>query len=54
MKEDNSSNLLFTKLSENQKQDLLLAYDESFDPENLIDHEEVKQHLKKWLSPLSE
>lgn len=30
------------QLTEKQREDLLVAYDENFDPENLLDHEQVK------------
>jgi hypothetical protein len=40
---------LWNKLNQEQQQDLLLAYDESFDPANLISHELVKEQHKEWL-----
>ncbi|HZV71429.1 MAG TPA: hypothetical protein VFG10_17875 [Saprospiraceae bacterium] len=40
---------LWNKLSEEEKEELLLSYDESFFKENLISNEEVRQHHSKWL-----
>jgi hypothetical protein len=40
---------LFNSLSEEQKRELLLSYEESFDEENLLDHETVKLQHAKWL-----
>ena len=40
---------LWNNLSETEKQELLSAYDESFDKNNLISHEQVKQQHEKWL-----
>ncbi len=42
---------LWNNLTEEQKAELLIAYDESFDPRNLISHEEVKKQHEKWLKP---
>jgi hypothetical protein len=42
---------LWSALSEAEKQELLLAYDESFDEKNLLSHEQVKQQHGKWLKP---
>ncbi|MBC7400715.1 MAG: hypothetical protein H7289_12300 [Mucilaginibacter sp.] len=42
---------LWNTLSESQKQELLVAYDESFDSNNLLTHEEVKSEHEKWLKP---
>ena len=36
-------------LTAEQKEELLASYEESFDPKNLISHEEVKKKHKKWL-----
>ena len=47
----NSVGKLWDALSENEKQELLLAYDESFDERNLLSHEQVKQQHEKWLKP---
>lgn len=40
---------LWNNLNETEKQELLSAYDESFDENNLISHEQVKQQHEKWL-----
>jgi hypothetical protein len=44
------SGILWNQLSDDQKKELLLAYDESFDPNNLLSHEQVKQQHAKWLN----
>ena len=46
-----SGGKLWSALSETEKQELLLAYDESFDEKNLLSHEQVKQQHGKWLKP---
>ena len=48
---DNQNGRLWNSLSEEQKEELLIAYDESFDPANLVPHEEVKKQHEKWLKP---
>ena len=40
---------IFDSLNENQKEELLLAYEESFDDNNLLSHEEIKLQHEKWL-----
>jgi hypothetical protein len=40
---------LWNSLSPEEKDELLLSYDESFGPNNLISHEEVKKQHDKWL-----
>ena len=40
---------LLASLTSEQKNELDLSYDESMDPNNLIDHEVVKLKHKKWL-----
>jgi hypothetical protein len=42
---------LWNNLSDSQKQEVLVAYDESFDNNNLLTHEEVKSEHEKWLKP---
>lgn len=49
LKNNNAEGHLWNALSEEQKKELLLAYDESFDEANLISHEEVKIQHEKWL-----
>lgn len=40
---------LWDSLSSEEKDELLLSYEESFDPNNLISHQEVKKQHDKWL-----
>ncbi len=40
---------LWEKLTIKDKKELLLALEESEDPENLISHEEMKKRHQKWL-----
>jgi len=40
---------LYNSLSEEQKNELILSYHESFDANNLLDHEEVKSKYSNWL-----
>jgi hypothetical protein len=40
---------LWNTLSNQEKEELLLSYEESFDDDNLIDNKEVKGKFKKWL-----
>ena len=46
---NNQTGELWDSLSPEEKDELLLSYDESFDPNNLISHEEVKKQHDKWL-----
>lgn len=46
---NNQINELWTSLSAEDKDELLLSHEESFDPVNLISHEEVKKQHGKWL-----
>lgn len=46
---DRKTGSLWDSLSDNERQDVLLSYHESFDNENLISHNEVKDQHKKWL-----
>ena len=41
---------LWNTLSEVEKKELLIAYNESFDSANLISHEQVKLSHSKWLN----
>jgi len=53
-KDQNQKNgSLFNSLTPEQQRDLLLAADESNDPNNLISHEEVKKEIAKWLEAKS-
>jgi hypothetical protein len=40
---------IWNRLSNDQKQELLLSAQESENPDNLISHEEFKNNHKKWL-----
>ncbi len=40
---------LWNNLTEQEQQELMLSLDESKNPENLIDHKEMKIKHKKWL-----
>ena len=40
---------LWNNLTEQEQQELILSLEESKNPENLIDHEEMKLKHKKWL-----
>jgi len=42
---------LYNSLSEKEKKELLLSYEESFDENNLLNHDEVKLQHEKWLKP---
>ena len=46
----NQTGELWNSLSKEEKEELLLSYEESFDPKNLITHEVVKAQPSKWLS----
>lgn len=46
---NNQTGELWDSLSLAEKDELLLSYDESFKPNNLISHEEVKKQHDKWL-----
>lgn len=45
----NQTGRLWDALSSEEKGELLLSYEESFDSKNLISHEEVKGQHDKWL-----
>jgi hypothetical protein len=40
---------LWNTLSNQEKEELFLSYEDSFDDDNLIDNKEVKSKFKKWL-----
>lgn len=40
---------LWNTLTPEQKEELMLSYEESKDPKNLISHEEVVAQFSKWL-----
>lgn len=41
--------LLWNRLTELERDELLMTLEESEDPENLIDHRKMKEKHKKWL-----
>jgi len=43
------SGQVWNTLSTEQKNEVLLSYEESFDEKNLIPHEQVKKQHDKWL-----
>jgi hypothetical protein len=45
----NQTGRLWDSLSSEEKEELLLSYEESFDPKNLIGHDQVKRQHDKWL-----
>jgi hypothetical protein len=48
---DDQNGHLWNSLTEEEKKNLLVAYEESFDSNNLLSHEGVKQQHEKWLKP---
>lgn len=40
---------LWSRLTNHEQEELLLALEESKNPENLINHEEMAEKRKKWL-----
>lgn len=40
---------LWDKLSAQEQEELLISLEESKNPDNLIDHEEMRKRHKKWL-----
>ena len=46
---NNQTGELWDSLSAEEKDELLLSFEERFDPKNLISHEEVKKQHGKWL-----
>lgn len=45
----NETGNLWNSLRPEEKDELLLSYEESFDPKNLMSHEEVKKQHGQWL-----
>lgn len=41
---------LWNNLTEGDRQQIIEAYEESFDPNNLVDHEVVMEGIEKWLN----
>ena len=48
---DEQNGHLWNSLGEGQQKELLAAYEESFDEQNLLSHEAVKRQHEKWLNP---
>ena len=46
---ENQTGELWNTLNSEEKKELLLSYEESFDPNNLISHDQVKNQHDKWL-----
>jgi len=46
---NNQTGKLWDGLSSEEKDELMLSYDESFDSTNLISHEDVKNQYENWL-----
>jgi hypothetical protein len=46
---ENQSGKLWNRLNKTEQRELLLAYDESFEPANLLSHELVKKQHEQWL-----
>ena len=49
--DNNLNGNILNSLTDEQQKALLLAYDESFDEDNLLSHEQVKLQHEKWLKP---
>jgi hypothetical protein len=45
----NQTGKLWDSLSSEERNELLLSYEESFDPKNLVSHDDVKGQHDKWL-----
>lgn len=48
----NQTGRLSDSLTSEEKNELLLSYEESFDPRNLVSHEDVKGQHDKWLKKI--
>lgn len=46
---ENQTGKIWENLNSEEKEELLVSYDESLNPKNLINHEEVKKSHEKWL-----
>jgi hypothetical protein len=49
MEQKEESGKLYQNLTDKQKEELNLAFNESFIPTNLLSHKEVKAQHTKWL-----
>ena len=45
----NQTGLLWDALSAEEKEELLLSYEENLDPSNLVSHDEVRKQHDQWL-----
>ena len=45
----NKEGQLWKRLSKEEQKELLIAFEESQEPENLISHDEMKKKHKEWL-----
>jgi len=45
---DDQNGHLWNSLNEDEKKELMIAYEESFDSNNLVSHEKVKLQHEKW------
>jgi hypothetical protein len=48
---DEQNGYLWNSLGESRQQELLAAFEESFDAQNLLSHATVKLQHEKWLKP---
>jgi hypothetical protein len=48
---DDQNGHLWNSLNEDEKEELMTAYKESFDSNNLVSHEQVKLQHERWLKP---
>lgn len=45
---DDQNGHLWNSLNEDERKELMIAYKESFDSDNLLSHEQVKLQHEKW------
>lgn len=48
---DDKNGQLWNGLNDEEKNDILVAYEESFDSDNLVSHDQIKKQHEKWLKP---
>jgi hypothetical protein len=46
----NQKGKLWSELTIEEREELILSYEESFNQENLLSHDEVKKQHSKWLN----
>ncbi len=44
-----SDGQLWARLNKNEQEELLIAFEESENPDHLIDHDQMKKKHRKWL-----